>query len=961
MTDVNTRLASALAGRYTIDRELGYGGMATVHLAREVKHGRVVAIKVLRPELAQAVGSDRFLREISIAANLQSPYILPLLESGEADSLLYYVMPYVEGESLRSRLAAQGALAPSEAMRLLRDIVDGLAHAHRHGVVHRDIKPDNVMIAERHALVVDFGVAKAMSTAIGQHDLTSIGISLGTPAYMAPEQALADPKIDHRADIYAVGVIAYEMLAGKPPFSGSPQSVLSAHITSEPPPLATVRPDVPPAIAEIVEKCLEKDPAARFQTADELLQAIESLTTPGSSVVSNAAARRGVFRRWAVPTAGVVTLGIVAFFATGQLRRQRWVHQTGMPELRRLIEAGEADSAFNLAMRIEKAAPGDSTLEALWPRFTRKAVVKSTPDGANVYRSTLPDTTEWNFVGATPTDSVRLPIRPGMFRYEKPGFRTAYHLFTTPLPVLLDSTEAPYPEMIRVAGGRTRAFLVGSDGAEPLQLADYRLDRYEITNRQYKAFVDAGGYRNRGYWEHPIREGNRTLSWDEAARRFVDRTGRPGPSTWEGGDFPAGQGDMPVGGVSWFEAAAYAKYAGKSLPTIYHWARAAAIQFARFVVPESNLEGRGPLPAGRPRGISMAGVSDLAGNVREWCVNEAGRNQRFILGGGWSDPTYAFVDAYAQDPMDRTPINGIRLALFDAADSNLARASAPMSRAFTDYTKEKPVPDAVYAGFRQLFDYDPAPLDARAEPRDSTSEEWIAERVTFSAAYGGERMAAWIFFPRNGSPPFQTVVFYPGSGAINAGKSTNTLDPRVSFLLKSGRAVVLPIFKSTYERADSLKSDIPTQSIFWRDHVVMWVKDYRRTLDYLSTRPEFDTTRFAYFGLSWGGNMGGIIPAVEPRIRTSVLYVAGFTMERSRPEVDPLHYLPRIRTPVLMLNGKHDFFFPTETAQKPFFELIGSPPADKKYIVYEGGHDVPRTQLIAESLAWLDKYLGPVR
>ena len=182
MTDVSARLATALAARYTVERELGHGGMATVYLAHDVKHGRAVAVKVLRPELAQAVTAERFLREISIAARLQSPHVLPLFDSGESDGLLYYVMPYVEGESLRDQLARQGALAPSEAMRLLRDIVDGLAHAHRHGVVHRDIKPDNVMIAERHAIVVDFGVAKAVSDATAHHDLTSIGISLGTPA-----------------------------------------------------------------------------------------------------------------------------------------------------------------------------------------------------------------------------------------------------------------------------------------------------------------------------------------------------------------------------------------------------------------------------------------------------------------------------------------------------------------------------------------------------------------------------------------------------------------------------------------------------------------------------------------------------------------------------------------------------------------------------------------------------------
>ena len=203
-----------------------------------------------------------------------------MLESGEADGLLYYVMPYVEGDSLRGRLVKQGALPASEAMRLLRDVVDALAHAHRHQVVHRDIKPDNVMIAERHALVMDFGVAKAMSDAKGTSGLTSIGVSLGTPAYMAPEQAAADPYIDHRADIYSVGVLAYEMLAGKPPFEGSPQSVLMAQIATAPKPLAQLKPDVPPAIAQIVMKCLEKDPAKRYQTADELLQAIESLVTP---------------------------------------------------------------------------------------------------------------------------------------------------------------------------------------------------------------------------------------------------------------------------------------------------------------------------------------------------------------------------------------------------------------------------------------------------------------------------------------------------------------------------------------------------------------------------------------------------------------------------------------------------------------------------------------------------------
>jgi dienelactone hydrolase len=260
-----------------------------------------------------------------------------------------------------------------------------------------------------------------------------------------------------------------------------------------------------------------------------------------------------------------------------------------------------------------------------------------------------------------------------------------------------------------------------------------------------------------------------------------------------------------------------------------------------------------------------------------------------------------------------------------------------------------------------MFDYDAVPLDARVEARDSTPEDWIAEKVTFTAAYGGERMAAWVYLPRNSKPPYQTVVIFPGSGSIGAAPFNGVPPAIMTSVMPSGRVAVYPIYKSTHERSDTLRTDIPDASILWRDHAVMWVKDFRRTLDYLSTRSDVDTSKFAYFGYSWGGYMGGIIPAVEPRIKTSMLYVAGLTMERGRPEVEPINHLPRIKTPVLMLNGKYDFFFPSETAQKPFFEFLGTPAPHKVWKMYEGGHDVPRTELIKESLAWLDKYLGPVR
>ena len=285
MTESTSRLAAALADRYRIERELGAGGMATVYLAEDLKHDRKVAVKVLRADLAASLGPERFLREVKIAANLTHPHILGLHDSGQADGFLYYVMPFVEGISLRQKLIREGELPIADAVRILRDVADALAYAHQHGVVHRDIKPENVMLSGRHALVTDFGVAKAVSEATGRQTLTTAGVALGTPAYMAPEQAAADPHTDHRADIYAFGVVAYELLTGRPPFTGaSPQAILAAHVTTAADPVTKFRASIPPALAALVMRCLEKKPADRWQSADELIPALEAVLTPSGGM-----------------------------------------------------------------------------------------------------------------------------------------------------------------------------------------------------------------------------------------------------------------------------------------------------------------------------------------------------------------------------------------------------------------------------------------------------------------------------------------------------------------------------------------------------------------------------------------------------------------------------------------------------------------------------------------------------
>ena len=268
-----------------LDREVGQGGMATVYLAEDLRHRRKVAVKVLRPELAASLGPERFLREIEIAAQLQHPHILPLLDSGDNGGFLYYIMPYIEGESLRTRLTSKGGLTISEAARILREVADALAYAHSRGVVHRDIKPDNILLSGRHALVTDFGVAKAVSEATGRHSVTTAGVALGTPSYMSPEQCTADPHTDHRTDIYALGAMGYELLTGRPPFvAPTPQEVLAAHVTRAPEPVDQIRPATPPALAALVMKCLAKMPSDRPQSADELLAPLETFATSSGGI-----------------------------------------------------------------------------------------------------------------------------------------------------------------------------------------------------------------------------------------------------------------------------------------------------------------------------------------------------------------------------------------------------------------------------------------------------------------------------------------------------------------------------------------------------------------------------------------------------------------------------------------------------------------------------------------------------
>ncbi|HEC62717.1 MAG TPA: hypothetical protein ENI27_10775, partial [bacterium] len=477
------------------------------------------------------------------------------------------------------------------------------------------------------------------------------------------------------------------------------------------------------------------------------------------------------------------------------------------------------------------------------------------------------------------------------------------------------------------------------------------------------------------YWKHEFIKDGTVLTWEEAMPECIDQTSRPGPATWQAGDYPAGQDDYPVSGINWYEAAAYAEFAGKSLPTVEHWETARGghtpvirwPQLGGFAVfaPFSNFEGKGPVPVGSLPGLTSYGAYDMAGNVREWCWNETPKG-RLIRGGAWNDNTYAFGARAQAPPFDRSSHNGFRCALYPDPEKIPESAFAMITFGETrDFYKEQPVSDAIFQVYKEQFSYDKTALNARLESRDESSEDWIHERITFDAAYSDERIIAHLFLPKNTDPPYQTIIYFPGGASRFQSSSedlTNYYEFPVflSFLVKNGRAVLYPVYKGTFERSVAGLIHIGYDSHLFTDYLIQLGKDFKRCIDYLESRPDIDSTRLAYYGMSWGGKLGAIIPAVEDRLKASIL-LAGGLKGLARPEADQINYITRVKTPTLMLNGKYDTIFPYETSQKPMYDLLGTPDEHKELKLYETDHIPPRNEFIKEILSWLDRYLGPVK
>jgi len=971
------------ADKYSIIGEIGRGGMGVVYKAEDIKLKRTVALKFLPPELSvYPEAKERFIREAQSAAALSHPNICTIHEVEEVDGQPYIAMEFVSGESLRQKVAKR-PMDGDIVVDIAVQVAEGLEAAHQRGIIHRDIKSANIMVTEKgQAKIMDFGLAKVA----GESQLTKEARTIGTIAYMSPEQAQGDD-LDKRTDIWSFGVVLYEMLTGQMPFRGDRESIiLHSIVGAEPKPLRQVKSDIPAELQKVIDRAMKKKREDRYASAAEmaadLRKYLESRRAEEAGFFNlKLLARRMKRPAYFIPTAAVlIALGVFAYWLIHRNAQIRWARHDALPQIEKFIQANDFTAAYKLTRQAAEYIATDPKISEYLPQLTGSFTTTTDPPGARFFLKdyAAPDTA-FELIGLTPLDRVSVPVGYKRFKIIKDGFETvqgAGQIFPASAPpeepfpppkIKLDPRGSILAEMIRVSPDNEFVPKLGGMGSLPaLKFGDFLLDKFEVTNREYKKFMDEGGYRRPEFWKQKFRRDGKEIPWEEAMKSFIDKTDRPGPATWDFGQFPDGQEDYPVSGVSWYEAAAYAEYAGKSLPTIYHWRWAAGDHFLQgyldsgYIVPQSNFSGKGPTRVGEMQGLSPVGAYDMAGNVKEWCWNDIADGKKGNVGGGWDEPNYMFGELDRYPAWFRYPNFGFRCMKYLTPSTEDVEAAKPVPLEVVPPLGDlKPCSDEIFQVYLKLYEYTKSPLNAKVEQKEDLTRNTIFEKVSFDPAYVGDRAGAYLLIPKEGKGPYQTVIHWPG-GSAQVANSFSQFASKDSFdyLTKTGRAVVLPIVKGTFHRKWTPEVKARTTT---RDRLTIEVKDFMRTVDYLETRPEFDMKKLGYEGLSWGAQWGPIIPAIEKRIRAVVLIGAAY-WPTWPPDWNPLNYAPRITVPVLIQNGKYDYKTSVERALQPLLKLFGTPDKDKTLKLYECGHAVwLRMEQKRDEIDFLDKYFGPAK
>ncbi|MDP6133685.1 MAG: SUMF1/EgtB/PvdO family nonheme iron enzyme [Candidatus Marinimicrobia bacterium] len=616
--------------------------------------------------------------------------------------------------------------------------------------------------------------------------------------------------------------------------------------------------------------------------------------------------------------------------------------------LNQLIETSDFVEAFILKVKF----PDNLFIKEKLDDFSDKIKISSPNTGVSVFYKIDLDslsTNNWDYLCDLPCEVV-VPKGNIKYKFEKDGYPSVERLVNVrnSFSISFNKGEVSTGEMIFIENKETKLRTAGLDHLNNEKVGDYYIDKFEVTNREFAEFVNKGGYDDDALWKFD------QLKNKDRKKLFVDKTGFPGPSEWELGDYPSQEENHPVSGISWFEAMAYCRSIGKFLPNIYQWDYSASLAKSSDIVPRSNMNGTAKFEVGYKKIISAFGLYDIAGNVAEWIYNSSDNNTKVIMGGSWEDPGYIFNTLFSKDPFNRDKYNGCRCV--KSSDNNTSLLKTVSNPSF-NVINAKPVTDDVYNAYLSMFRYSKFNLEPRIlSDTLIESKNYKISKVSYNTPYG-DRMFAYIYKPEEINLPARTIILFPGAGVINRESSETLFDSipsRYEFLMRVNSIFVFPIYNSTFERRDGLINSIPFYDLSYRDRVIKWSKDLQTTIDYLETQDFVDKNRLHYYGTSWGARIAGIMLSTAPRFKSAILIVGGLRSQKRHPEADPINYLPRVKIPILMLNGKYDPIFPYDTSAEPMFKLFGTDIHNKKVISFESGHFVPRHELIKHSVDWFN-------
>ncbi len=1010
-------------GLFEVIRLLGIGGMGEVYLAKDLRLNRQVALKILPPNsITDPNATKRFLREAQAAASLEHTHICTIHEIGEENDLSFIVMQFFEGETLAEKIK-RSPLKPQEALRFALQIADALDEAHSHGIIHRDIKPANIIITPSNsAQVLDFGLAKkvlydpADSESSLKTFLSQPGLIMGTVSYMSPEQVRGG-EADVRSDLWSLGVVLYEMLTGKTPFTGA-NSVekLAAVLYQEPD-----QQDVPAEIAGILKKALQKAPEDRYQTADEMIVELKRqkqeldfeeqlkmhvsiapgdkvLSEKMSQILSGQAGRKisSGKKKQAVKIGRMIFSGVlaVALVFGGWYLWKFWRVMQAQENLRRMEELAKEEKnfeAYDLARQVEQVLPGNEKLAMLLPTISDSLSITSEPAGAKVYlRRFSPDANgkfpQREFVGETPISDLRIARGQYVLQVEKEGFAIFERSISGTIPriggsfiespplnlsVKLFENEKLPAKMVFVPGGDYSLVNWSRPTETKVALNDYFIDKYEVSNQDFKEFISAGGYLKKEFWKFPIRKDGRLITWEEVLREFKDKTGLPAPRSWSEQNFPAGRADHPVTDITWYEAAAYAEFRGKKLPTVFQWEKAARdgafdarynalpwgfIKQGETTDRRANFRGTGTMPVTEMEfGMSPFGCYNMAGNVSEWCVNQS--PEGFVTSGGaWNDLTYSFGDYGEYPGIYSSNRIGFRCVL-NSSDTQGDQGGGVLPPAETpDY---QPSSESDFKVWLTHYSYDKTPLSAKITETLETND-WRRETISFTGE-DGEPAMAYLYLPKNFAKPLQVLHYVPPGDVVRGLRPLpDSVEMFLTPLIKSGRAVFTVVLKGYVGRPYPPNYSPPDNStVESRKQVVNWITDLRRGVDYLETRDDLDRQHLTFLGISNGANLGLLLTAVETRYKYSVFVSAGLEPQVKTwiAETNYINFASQSRQTKLIVNGRYDETFPYNSDARPLFKLLREP---KKIMTYDGGH-IPTVEYFSTTVnSWLDETIGSV-